>query len=522
MSVLRNTRKLSVVSVPLFVLLITSLLMTSNISEHIRKVERTKHVAVFTYETSMTMFDSESTTPYLTNNNNRVTVSRRIQTFDDLDGNVDRSIISPPSHHLRKSNTTGLLNQDRVSSDLGVLRVAKTHTTGVCRTSMIGPLEQLDWSSAKNVTTSPPFVDFLAGSALQTPESIQSNLSSYDRSKDAAVCSFRQDLLHHDHFPHAMQQLYRCLSWWLAHPHLPPVLVYDTTKQIRNTTINTTPIINMSNPFLHGILQAFYDVLNVTTVAKTTLPLVRLKAHRSYCMQTRETDASTFRDRIIRYYNISSVDSTRTRSNIHPIEEIPRDRSATTYSSRTKDPNSIPPLFPRIGILNRKAKDKRNIVNVRELQQGIEFSTYHMGSSNNNVTIEYFSNKTFLQQVEFFNNHDIILSPHGAQLTGIPFMPTCGIIIELFPKGYYLPQFFGSLAYSSNIQHAFFYLAANYTNAINETRYYASTVKLRRKARDVSLCVPVTQIVNALQRLLVQWRQCYHNQFNYVSPISVT
>jgi hypothetical protein len=58
-----------------------------------------------------------------------------------------------------------------------------------------------------------------------------------------------------------------------------------------------------------------------------------------------------------------------------------------------------------------------------------------------------------MEQILFFHHHDIIISPHGAQITGIPFMKSpCSIIIELFPKGYYISYYFGSLESSSNIQ----------------------------------------------------------------------
>jgi hypothetical protein len=41
---------------------------------------------------------------------------------------------------------------------------------------------------------------------------------------NAAACRFTKNE-YSGHFPHAMQQLYRCVSWWYAHPTMEPFLV---------------------------------------------------------------------------------------------------------------------------------------------------------------------------------------------------------------------------------------------------------------------------------------------------------
>jgi hypothetical protein len=41
---------------------------------------------------------------------------------------------------------------------------------------------------------------------------------------NAAACRFTKDE-YSGHFPHAMQQLYRCVSWWYANPTMEPFLV---------------------------------------------------------------------------------------------------------------------------------------------------------------------------------------------------------------------------------------------------------------------------------------------------------
>jgi hypothetical protein len=47
---------------------------------------------------------------------------------------------------------------------------------------------------------------------------------SHNIDDNAAACRFWRDE-HSGHFPHAMQQLYRCVSWWYANPTMEPFLV---------------------------------------------------------------------------------------------------------------------------------------------------------------------------------------------------------------------------------------------------------------------------------------------------------
>jgi hypothetical protein len=47
----------------------------------------------------------------------------------------------------------------------------------------------------------------------------------------------------------------------------------------------------------------------------------------------------------------------------------------------------------------------------------------------------------FLKQALEMHNSDIIVSPHGAQLTNLAFIRPCTVVLELFPMGYYLGFF---------------------------------------------------------------------------------
>ena len=57
------------------------------------------------------------------------------------------------------------------------------------------------------------------------------------------------------------------------------------------------------------------------------------------------------------------------------------------------------------------------------------------------VVLRYFENSTFQEQVDFYSQLDVAVSPHGAQLTGIMFMTPCSAVLELFPDKYYMPLY---------------------------------------------------------------------------------
>ena len=174
---------------------------------------------------------------------------------------------------------------------------------------------------------------------------------------------------------------------------------------------------------------------------------------------------------------------------------------------------------PRVGILNRKDSytSGRTILNWKELAYQLSKISYVFYNNNNNhnnnnsnnntnnhtnttddensneknstVQVTFFEGKTFEEQIQFFRNTDILISPHGAQLTGLIFMSSsssssssssllksnsdydgkqqqeqeqtrknsCKHIMELFPKNYAIPYYFGSLAVQSGIRHSYVY-----------------------------------------------------------------
>ena len=114
-------------------------------------------------------------------------------------------------------------------------------------------------------------------------------------------------------------------------------------------------------------------------------------------------------------------------------------------------PNGIVPLNSskknlKIGLVNRKKT--RHLINYEELCTKIE-SVF-----NTKVVVTYFEDKSFDYQINFFNKHNIIISPHGAQLCSIPFSQDDSLIIECVHEEWHPYYYFPGLSNTSNKYHA--------------------------------------------------------------------
>ena len=85
-------------------------------------------------------------------------------------------------------------------------------------------------------------------------------------------------------------------------------------------------------------------------------------------------------------------------------------------------------------------------------------------------------------------------------------MPNCGQILELTPKGYHIPYFFGSLANASGLGYGYVYTSPG--DPVNETKAMSATIDLRNKARSANLCPSTTSIVQGVLDLFENWNNC--------------
>jgi hypothetical protein len=114
----------------------------------------------------------------------------------------------------------------------------------------------------------------------------------------------------------------------------------------------------------------------------------------------------------------------------------------------------------RIRLLSRR--NNRSIQNIKAIVKALEnaFLTDQGGEAVEveSIRVASFEEASFKEQLEFLSQADILIAAHGAELSGIPFQPKCAAVLELFPGGYVVPSFFGSLAAVSGVSHSFMYL----------------------------------------------------------------
>jgi hypothetical protein len=221
------------------------------------------------------------------------------------------------------------------------------------------------------------------------------------------------------HFPHFMQQVYRCFSWWRANSDKEPLLVLPGNQPIETE-------------FLKGMMELLREVFGVRMVHKhDDLKIVQAiftyyaNLQHSYAMKSSH-DANVMRDAFLERLGLEEAKTCRPKV--------------------------------RIRILSRK--NNRSIQNAEDLVKTLE-KTF-LGTIGRHevesISVATFEAASFRDQLEFLSQADILISVHGAALTGIPFQPKCAAVLELFPGGYAVPLFFGSLAAVSGVSHSFMYL----------------------------------------------------------------
>jgi len=275
-----------------------------------------------------------------------------------------------------------------------------------------------------------------------------------------------------------MQQIYGCWSYWQMHKNRQAVLKIVPAQPdglIEKLRYHIYAQRNKHNPFLVGIFSTLKEVFHVKilqerdeSVQNATTSVRPLRGPEGYKMLSGYNHTAALRDGLIQHY--------------------------------TGQPAQSCLVQPRIAILNRKKK--RNLINAKEIQQAL---SRKLGI---NVAIEYFEDgANFQHQVEFFCGHDIIISPHGAQLAGLPFMPTCSGILELFPHNFLFPLFFGSLAAAANLHYTFMYLGEESLSQVQ-----ALPKEIKTQARNGNLCPAIPPVVEAVRRLEEQWKECCNAQ----------
>jgi hypothetical protein len=291
-----------------------------------------------------------------------------------------------------------------------------------------------------------------------------------------------------DHFAHFMQQFFRCWSFWRRHPDKTHVFL-TTDRTGRHWTSA------MQEEFSRGIMRLLPKLGIQSMDTSSIIP------------STVVADAATVSD-------TTSVSVRSIGPLLHPkadhfqapsIEDMTalRDQVLSALSSKKNDTvsssgcHASSPRIPRIAVINRR--NTRTLLNVHDIVEDLRSHFQLAQDSSTTTTIPefYFEDASFEEQVTALSAMDILITPHGAQETGLVFLPKCGGVLELIPEQYYYPKFFGTLAASAGLDHSFLYLARN-----------TSDHSFDISRRDVPLCPPVPRIREAVALLTERWQHC--------------
>jgi hypothetical protein len=306
---------------------------------------------------------------------------------------------------------------------------------------------------------------------------------------DAAVCALEKSP-NLQYFPHAMQQIFPCISYWKDHTDHQPILILTDRPKVQHAF--------QFNPFLKGIIDVLKSEIGLQVVTMSEYVASHPESSNSIqsfksmdrgyvtggCLQDLNTMVQNYQDRQPNHASGSKMDCTR----------------------------------PRVAILNRQGS--RRILNAAEMALAISALLDHyenegaMSIQKNRVSVFEFEGASFQEQVNAFQQTDILISGHGAQLTGLGFLANkpCSHLLELFPHTYAIPSFFGSLASQAQVQHSFLYFPGD--NVLDQKIVLpwdwitSNTLNGRLNARRAQFCPSIDVMVDTVIEVISDWNSC--------------
>jgi Glycosyltransferase 61 len=298
----------------------------------------------------------------------------------------------------------------------------------------------------------------------------------------------------------SMQQFYRCVSWWLAHPQLPAILVTGHKTQWAKHT-----------PFIQGYLAILKLGMNLTVMPEYHSPTSHVSVpdgtNETLVLRSVQAKDTGKWDGDTAVTDFAMLDPNRTlyQYAVRYLQHVRKFNESSDKKDTVACPKSANqrPKQPRIAILNRDSK-ARNLTNAHEMAARLS------ATFSQTVPLITFDYKTdFPSQVSFFVDTDIVISPHGAQLTGMAFLPRCASVLEVFPSRYLVADYFGSLAAALDIAHGFVYVNHNGQDIIPHGERFHYIRRFSRKEASVEPDLGIVE--RAVQQLVAQWQDCVCN-----------
>ncbi len=291
------------------------------------------------------------------------------------------------------------------------------------------------------------------------------------RDGDKTICKFNT-IPWSFHLPHMMQSIYGCWSLWEergGHPVLAgPVDHAGFDKPLKDL-------------FMVGLFQAMIDTFNVTVTTVDQLSEAELESAVKPPIWEGDWKWTAFYMR--RYVAWKWTEAILRNENIE-----------------RKSCNSV----VRIGIINREARYGRSILNAQDIMDQL----FRVFGDKVQVDEVYFEDTSFQDQLQWFSSHDIVLTGHGAQETGMPFMPQCGVLLEVFPFNYYIPEYFSTLTDSTDVRHYVISNDETHSDPIAATKESTSNPETEGKAKATKLCPATRSTVEYLLTAVRDWDSC--------------
>lgn len=363
----------------------------------------------------------------------------------------------------------------------------------------------------------------LAAAAAATTASATADDDDTNKIFKSAVCYFFETPIS-KHFPHAMQQFYRCWSWWRSHPDLQAVLVGPANHrgfrpvQRRDFFTNLLDVLVQTKKDNQTTTsnQSFLQIRTYSPQVKAGAPIFEIANSNT---DTELVVQSNF-DRGDDFAMATPQHALDLRKTVRQQQQAPFNNDGVrNWETGCPIREDTSKALPRIAVLNRDVHtSRRSILNAETLAAYLQQTFYYNSThSSDSVPVVYFENKTFWEQVQFWDNTDIVISPHGAQLIAIPFIPSCGAVLEIFPVGLYMPYYFGSLANASGAAYTALYMtktqdwkAENAQNQIN--------ARTRQRTRRQNMCPSIEAVVEETASLIRSWRVCCAQRSMHRSP----
>ena len=402
------------------------------------------------------------------------------------------NVISSLWTSQNRSSTTRAWNSEEAT--VSFARAACQHGPRTSR--LVRPASLYPWTR-QNFTHLP---GYNRNNSLEYWDNVQK--SGQQAGSVEARCAFNAPASIGRHFAHALQNLYSCWSYWqfrIDHHHqqqpqqqyglqqagsiwqqwlggqafsVRPVLYYPPDYQDLFDVEEIRMIDLHRANGLKGILRFLYDwgvefrPITMDDSRSTTAVRPRLFSNATmdgFAMQ-------------------SSRHATRLHNTV--LDALQLRPSARDCANN----------LPHITILNRKGT--RRFLHVHAIRDALEHAIMHKNTHHVRIPIVYFDDASFATQIAVMSQTDILISPHGAQLSTVPFLRDCGTVLEIFPFRYCLPFFYGSLATSSGLSYAYLYMG-------NVCMWEKVD---RGQRRAANLCLNVDMIVQSVMQLVEEWK----------------